>query len=94
MMAWHARWFLTPQTNLPLFAFAPRYPLGLERGLTRAEVRSRLGSRLTEVERLVLVAADGAAVDACVAVYPVGSDAQWMLDWGGGSWGAGEGRGR
>ena len=71
--------------ELPLYAFAPRYPLGLERGLTYAEVRSRLGSRLTEIERLVLVAADDATVDvtvdACVAVYPVGSDAHWMLDW-------------
>ena len=67
--------------ELPLFAFAPRYPLGLERGLTRAEVRSRLGSRLAEVERLVLLAAEGAAVDACVTVYPAGSEAAWMLDW-------------
>ena len=65
----------------PLYAFAPRYPLGLERGLTRAEVRSRLGSRLTQVERLLLVAANGASVDACVSVYPVGSNALWMLDW-------------
>ena len=67
--------------ELPLFAFAPRYPLGLERGLTRDEVRSRLGSRLAEVERLVLVAAEGAAVDACVTVFPSGSEASWMLDW-------------
>ncbi len=67
--------------ELPLFAFAPRYPLGLERGLTRAEVCSRLGSRLAEVERLVLLAAEGAAVDACVTVYPAGSEKQWMLDW-------------
>ena len=67
--------------ELPLFAFAPRYPLGLERGLTRTEVRSRLGSRLAEAERLVLVAAKGAAVDACVTVFPTGSEAQWMLDW-------------
>jgi len=67
--------------ELPLFAFAPRYPLGLERGLTRYEVRSRLGSRLAEVERLVLVAAEGAGVDACVTVYPAGSEASWMLDW-------------
>ena len=67
--------------ELPLFAFAPRYPLGLERGLTRDEVRSRLGSRLAEVERLVLVAAEGAAVDACVTVFPAGSEASWMLDW-------------
>ena len=66
---------------LPLFAFAPRYPLGLERGLTRDEVRSRLGNRLEEVERLVLVAAEGADVDACVTVYPAGSEASWMLDW-------------
>ena len=67
--------------ELPLFAFAPRYPLGLERGLTRDEVRSRLGGRLAEVERLVLVAAEGADVDACVTVYPAGSEASWMLDW-------------
>ena len=67
--------------ELPLFAFAPRYPLGLERGLTRDEVRSRLGSRLAELERLILVAAEGAAVDACVTVFPTGSEAQWMLDW-------------
>ena len=67
--------------ELPLFAFAPRYPLGLERGLTREEVRSRLGSRLAAVERLVLVAAEGAAVDSCVTVYPAGSEASWMLDW-------------
>ncbi len=67
--------------DLPLFAFAPRYPLGLERGLTREEVRSRLGSRLEEVGRLVLVAAEGAAADACVTVYPAGSEASWMLDW-------------
>ena len=67
--------------ELPLFAFAPRYPLGLERGLTREEVRSRLGSRLAAVERLVLVVAEGAAVDACVTVYPSGSEASWMLDW-------------
>ena len=67
--------------RLPLFAFAPRYPLGLERGLTREEVCSRLGSRLAEVERLVLVAAEGAAVDACVTVFPAGSEASWMLDW-------------
>ena len=67
--------------ELPLFAFAPRYPLGLERGLTRDEVRSRLGSRLAEVERLVLVAAEGAAVNACVTVFPAGSEAPWMLDW-------------
>ena len=70
-----------PADELPLFAFAPRYPLGLERGLTRDEVRSRLGGRLAEVERLVLVAAEGAAVDACVAVFPAGSEASWMLDW-------------
>ncbi len=67
--------------ELPLFAFAPRYPLGLERGLTCDEVRSRLGSRLAEVERLVLVAAEGAAIDACVTVFPAGSEAAWMLDW-------------
>ena len=67
--------------ELPLFAFAPRYPLGLERGLTRDEVRSRLGSRLAEVERLVLVAAEGAAINACVTVFPAGSEASWMLDW-------------
>ncbi|MCY4082459.1 MAG: GNAT family N-acetyltransferase [Caldilineaceae bacterium] len=67
--------------ELPLYAFAPRYPLGLERGLTREEVCSRLGSRLAEVERLVLVAGEDAAVDACVTVYPVGSEASWMLDW-------------
>ena len=67
--------------DLPLFAFAPRYPLGLERGLTCDELRSRLGSRLEEVERLVLVAAEGAGADACVTVYPAGSEASWMLDW-------------
>ena len=67
--------------ELPLYAFAPRYPLGLERGLTREEVRSRLGGRLAEVERLVLVAGEDAVVDACVTVYPVGSEASWMLDW-------------
>ncbi|MDE0198060.1 MAG: GNAT family N-acetyltransferase [Caldilineaceae bacterium] len=67
--------------ELPLYAFAPRYPLGLERGLTRNEVRSRLGGRLAEVERLVLVAGEGGAVNACGTVYPVGSDASWMLDW-------------
>lgn len=67
--------------EFPLFAFAPRYPLGLERGLTREEVRSRLGRRLAEVERLVLVAGEDAVVDACVTVYPVGSEASWMLDW-------------
>ena len=67
--------------ELPLFAFAPRYPLGLERGLTREEVRSRLGGRLAEVERLVLVTGEDGAVDACVTVYPVGSEASWMLDW-------------
>lgn len=67
--------------ELPLFAFAPRYPLGLERGLTQDEVRSRLGSRLAEVERMVLVAAEDAAVDACVTVYPAGSEPSWMLDW-------------
>ena len=67
--------------KLPLFAFAPRYPLGLERGLTREEVRSRLGSRLAEVERMLLVAGEDAAVDACVTVYPVGSEASWILDW-------------
>ncbi|MDE0077583.1 MAG: GNAT family N-acetyltransferase [Caldilineaceae bacterium] len=67
--------------ELPLYAFAPRYPLGLERGLTREEVRSRLGSRLAEVERMVLVAGEDAAVDACVTVFPVGSEASWMLDW-------------
>ncbi|MCZ0941182.1 MAG: GNAT family N-acetyltransferase [Caldilineaceae bacterium] len=67
--------------ELPLFAFAPRYPLGLERGLTREEVRSRLGSRLAEVEGMVLVAGEDAAVDACVTVYPVGSEASWMIDW-------------
>lgn len=74
---------LAPDTadQLPLFAFAPRYPLGLERGLTRNEVRSRLGSRLAEVERLVLVAAEDAAVDACVTVFPAGSESSWMLDW-------------
>ena len=67
--------------EFPLFAFAPRYPLGLERGLTREEVRSRLGRRLAEVERLVLVTGEDAVVDACVTVYPVGSEASWMLDW-------------
>ncbi len=67
--------------ELPLFAFAPRYPLGLERGLTHDEVRSRLGRRLAEVKRMVLVAAEGAAIDACVTVYPVGSGGSWMLDW-------------
>jgi len=67
--------------EFPLFAFAPRYPLGLERGLTREEVRSRLGGRLAEVERLVLVTGEDGAVDACVTVYPVGSEASWMLDW-------------
>ena len=67
--------------DLPLFAFAPRYPLGLERGLTRDEVSSRLGSRLEEVGRLVLVAEEDGAVDACVTVYPAGSEASWMLDW-------------
>ncbi|MCY3900651.1 MAG: GNAT family N-acetyltransferase [Caldilineaceae bacterium] len=69
------------EDDLPLYAFAPRYPLGLERGLTRDEVRSRLGSRLAEVERLVLVAGEGGAVNACVTVYPVGSESSWMLDW-------------
>ena len=69
------------EDDLPLYAFAPRYPLGLERGLTRDEVRSRLGGRLAEVERLVLVAGEGGAVNACVTVYPVGSEASWMLDW-------------
>ena len=73
---------LSPATEdeLPLYAFAPRYPLGLERGLTRAEVRSRLGHRLTQVERHILVAGDSSSVDACVAVYPVGSVAFWTLD--------------
>ena len=80
-----------PADRLPLFAFAPRYPLGLERGLTRNELCSRLGGLLADVGRLVLVAADGAsedgpavkgpAVDACVTVCPAGSDASWMLDW-------------
>ena len=69
--------------DLPLFAFAPRYPLGLERGLTRAEARGRLGSCLSQISRHILLAADGASLDACIAVYPVrsGSDALWMLDW-------------
>ena len=67
--------------ELPLFAFAPRYPLGLERGLTHEEVCGRVGSRLAEVERLVLVAGEDAVVDACATVYPDGSGASWMLDW-------------
>ena len=67
--------------EIPLYAFAPRYPLGLERGLTRDEVRSRLGNHLAQVERHLIVAADGESVDACVSVYPVGSNALWMLDW-------------
>ena len=67
--------------ELPLFAFAPRYPLGLERGLTHEEVCGRVGSRLAEIERMVLVAGEGAVMDACVTVYPAGSEASWMLDW-------------
>ena len=65
----------------PFYAFAPRFPLGLERGLTLSEARSRLGNRVPQLERHILVAADDAAVFACVAVYPAGSDARWMLDW-------------
>lgn len=67
--------------RLPLYPFAPRYPLGLERGITPAEVRSRLGSRLAEYERLILVAPDGEGIGACASVYPAGSARQWMLDW-------------
>jgi mycothiol synthase len=80
-----------PADQFPLYAFAPRYPLGLERGLTRSELSSRLGCRLADVGRLLLVAADGPAVDgtsvdgpaidACVTVCPAGSNASWMLDW-------------
>ena len=80
-----------PADQFPLYAFAPRYPLGLERGLTRNELSSRLGCRLADVGRLLLVAADGPpvdgtsvdgpAIDACVTVCPAGSDASWMLDW-------------
>ena len=80
-----------PADRLPLYAFAPRYPLGLERGLTRSELSSRLGGRLADVGRLLLVATDGTsedgppvdgpAIDACVTVCPAGSNASWMLDW-------------
>ncbi len=67
--------------ELPLYALAVRYPLGLERGITPAELRSRLGSNLAQVERHILVAGDGDGINVCVSVYPVGSAAQWMLDW-------------
>ncbi len=69
--------------DLPLFALAPRYPLGLERGLTGAEARGRLGSCLERISGHILLAASDSSLDACIAVYPVrsGSDALWMLDW-------------
>ncbi len=80
-----------PADQFPLYAFAPRYPLGLERGLTRNELYSRLGCRPADVGPLLLVAADGPAIDgtsvdgpaidACVTVILAGSDASWMLDW-------------
>lgn len=85
-----------PADQFPLYAFAPRYPLGLERGLTRNELSSRLGGRLADVGPLLLVATDsasedgppvagpavdGPAIDACVTVCPAGSNASWMLDW-------------
>ena len=77
--------------ELPLFAFAPRYPLGLERGLTRAEVRSRLGSRLAEVERLVLVAARGRCRRCLRNGLPVRLRSAVDARLGGGPWEAGDG---
>lgn len=67
--------------ELPLFAFAPRYPLGLERGITTAEVRSRLGNWLAQLERHILVLPDQDRVNACITLSPVGSAKRWMLDW-------------
>ena len=67
--------------ELPLYAFAVRYPLGLERGITAAELRSRLGSNLAQVERHILVAGEGDGINVCLSVYPFGSATQWMLDW-------------
>ena len=69
------------EDELPLYAFAPRYPLGLERGITTAEVRSRLGSWIAQLERHILVMPDQDGVNACITLSPVGSAKRWMLDW-------------
>ncbi len=69
------------EEEVPLYAFAPRYPLGLERGITTAELRSRLGIHLSQFGRHLLVVPDAERVPACVSLYPVHSVQQWMLDW-------------
>ena len=71
----------SPADDAPLYAFAHRCPLGLERGLTRAEARARLGERLAAVERHLLVAADDAQLYACAAVYAAVAETRWTLDW-------------
>lgn len=68
--------------EVPIYAFAPRYPLGLERGIAAAELHSRLGPSFTQFRRHLLVMVDAAEhANACVSLYPVRSADQWMLDW-------------
>lgn len=71
----------TDGEEVPIYAFAPRYPLGLERGITMAELRSRLGSQYAQFRRHILVVADSDHAKACLSLYPVRFADQWMLDW-------------
>jgi len=71
----------TDGEEVPIYAFAPRYPLGLERGITTAELRSRLGRHFSQFGRHLLVVAGADHAKACLSLYPVRSVDQWMLDW-------------
>lgn len=74
----------TPAEGIPLFLFAPRYPLGTERGLTAVELRGRLGTLIERIPGYVLVASgSGSHLESCAAVYPTsrGRNQSWMLEW-------------
>ena len=77
---------LAPTTaeGIPLFLFAPRYPLGTERGLTGSELRGRLDTLIDRIPGYVLVASSSSSnLEACAAIYPTyrGRNQSWMLEW-------------
>jgi len=72
-----------PARGMPLFLFAPRYPLGLERGITPLELRNRLGATLERIGQHVLVAIDrDGRLVACVVVVRVedSGDQAWRIE--------------
>jgi mycothiol synthase len=66
-------------TGEPAYLFAPRRPVGLERGVTPGELRARDAGRAAG-RRVLVAAGDDGELHGCAVTYPGRVDGEWAME--------------